>query len=478
MILKHDILIISAGRIITALIALISIRSITKFLTPEQYGELALLISIQMFCGLFIINPVGQYINLQTHSWWSNSTLFYYLKLYRKYVLSASFIGGLMAFLFFKSNSQYSLFITVVVTVIMVIAGTWNATLIPMLNMLGFRATSVFWSIVTAFVSLISSILFVQWWPSSTAWLAGQSIGMIVGGVGAGVFLRQRTTLMFSKILQNSLIDKKIFLTYCAPLALATGLMWMQLSGYRFLVEYYWSLTQLGFLAMGFQLAAQLSALTESSVMQLIHPLFYKRISSNNEKLNNEIVFSDLLNTLIPVYLILSGMFLLMSQYVIKILMNPEYWDSIYYVIFGIFIEFCRIVGNLLGNAAQINKKTKSLTAPYFVGVIVTFSSIFVVGFFDLDIKLVAFSLFIGSISMLIVMIVNMYKQVRFTLDVKRIFFSFAVTMLSLLSIELTPVVYTVIENISIIFIILISFLSLTLLVTFKNPSAMRLIKL
>jgi hypothetical protein len=51
-------MLVGGGRLVVTLVALISIRVVTTFLTPQQYGELALLLTVQMFCGLFFINPV------------------------------------------------------------------------------------------------------------------------------------------------------------------------------------------------------------------------------------------------------------------------------------------------------------------------------------------------------------------------------------------------------------------------------------
>ena len=182
-------MLISGGRFSAALLALITIRAVTTLLTPEQYGELALLVAVQMFCGLFLVNPVGQHINLHTHAWWDDGTLMARLKSYRNYVFAVSIVGGLVALGLSKQNTVEQMLWTALAMFTMVAAGTWNATLIPMLNMLGFRAASVVWSIITVAISLTSSILLVAWQPSANAWFAGQSIGMVIGALGARYFL-------------------------------------------------------------------------------------------------------------------------------------------------------------------------------------------------------------------------------------------------------------------------------------------------
>ena len=84
---KRDFILLASGRFAAALMALVAIRVVTTYLTPAQYGELALLLTVQMFCGLFLINPVGQHINFHTHAWWDDGTLMVRLGAYQRYIL-------------------------------------------------------------------------------------------------------------------------------------------------------------------------------------------------------------------------------------------------------------------------------------------------------------------------------------------------------------------------------------------------------
>jgi O-antigen/teichoic acid export membrane protein len=413
-------MLVSGGRLAAVLMALITIRAVTTFLTPEQYGELALLITVQMFCGLFLVNPVGQHINLHTHAWWDDGTLMARLKSYRHYVFAVSLVGGVVVLGLGKQNSVEQLFWTAIAMFAMVAAGTWNATLIPMLNMLGFRAASVVWSIITVAIGLTSSIFLVVWLPSAAAWFAGQSIGMVVGALGARYFLGRNAVRSLHSLNKLPLLDKRTILTYCFPLAVATGFMWMQLSGYRFLIERYWGLAQLGFMAIGLQLAGQIWALAESLAMQFLYPLFYRRVSAHEKQAEVELAFSDLLNTLVPVYFVLTGLLVLSAPYLLKVLVASQFQSALTFVMLGAGIELCRVLGNLLSNAAHVRRKTKSLTLPYAVGSMTTLFLIYFAGAWQLAISWAGVALMVGAIAMLIVMWIGMHRQVRFTLDAGR----------------------------------------------------------
>jgi O-antigen/teichoic acid export membrane protein len=418
--LKLDFLWVGGGRLVSALLALLAIRAVTTLLTPEQYGELALLLTIQMFCGLFLINPVGQHVNLHTHAWWDDGTLIARLKSYRQYIFVVSLVGLFVVLGINKQSSLINLFWSAAAMFAMVVAGTWNATLIPILNMLGFRAASVSWGIVTVAVGLVVSVTITFWLPSATAWFAGQFIGMAVGALGAKYFLKQQVKTVNASENSLPLLNKKVVLTYCLPLAVATGLMWLQLSGYRFLIDSYWGLAQLGFLAVGLQLAGQIWSLAESLAMQFLYPLFYRRVTEYDDHETVELAYSDLLNTLVPVYIVLTGLLILSAPYLLKVLVSAQYQDSMTFVMLGAGIELCRVLGNLLSNAAHVKRNTKALTAPYAVGALVSLTLIYLAGVRDMEINWAATGLLAGASTMLLAMGVLMYRQIRFSIDIMR----------------------------------------------------------
>lgn len=421
---------VSGGRLAAAVMALISIRAVTTFLTPEQYGELSLLITVQMFCGLFLVNPVGQHINLHTHAWWDDGTLIARLKSYRHYVLAVSLVGGAVVLSVGKQHSLEQLFWTSIAMLAMVVAGTWNSTLIPMLNMLGFRAASVLWSITTVAIGLATSVLLVIWLPSAAAWFIGQAVGMVMGALGASYVLRHHALRFRHSLTKLPLLNRQTILTYCLPLAFATGFMWLQLSGYRFLIESYWGLEQLGFLVIGLQLAGQIWGLVESLAMQFLYPLFYRRVSAHENRADVESAFSDLLNTLVPVYFVITGLLVLSAPYLLNVLVAPQFQDAIPFVMLGAVIEMCRVLGNLLSSAAHVRRKTKSLALPYALGSMTVLTFIYFSGMWQLEIGWAGIGLLVGGVVMFIAMLIVMYRQVKFILDGGR-FFIAAVTMIT-----------------------------------------------
>jgi len=413
---NQDFIIVVGGRVAAALIALIAIRASTTFLSPEQYGQLSLLMLVQAFCGMILLNPIGQYINRHTHEWWEDGSFLSRLPLYGYYVLFVSLLGAGTIFLVGYVASIDYVLLSFVALCFMVLLGTWNPMLMITLNLLGFRAASVLYTIITVGIALVSSVSLVMWLPLAVAWFSGQVLGMLAGVVVGFRFL-------YSKGAKGSysmaLIDKNNILRYCIPLAIATGLMWVQLSGYRLIIESYWGLAQLGFITVGLMLAAQLWGVVESLAMQFLYPYFFKRVS-NDLHGNEKEALSDLLNTLGPLYLLLGGITVAVAPALVFLLVDDKFSGALVFVMMGAGIECCRALANVFGNAAQVTKRTRSLALPYAIGATVICLLLFLVGNRDMEVVYVGVVLLVGAVMMLLTMIVMMHREVKFTLDLKR----------------------------------------------------------
>jgi O-antigen/teichoic acid export membrane protein len=176
-------------------------------------------------------------------------------------------------------------------------------------------------------------------------------------------------------------------------------------------------LAQLGFLVVGLQLAGQIFSLAESLAMQFLYPLFYRRISAYEKLADVEAAFSDLLNTLVPVYLVLTGLLFFSAPYLLRVLVSPQFQDAVAFIMLGAVIELFRVLGNLLGNAAHVRRKTKSLAMPYAAGSMTALALIYFAGSWHMELGWAAAALLLGAAVMLMVMWVGMRRQVRFTLD-------------------------------------------------------------
>ena len=472
---SRDLLWVSCGRLVSAVVGLLSIRYATTVLSPSQYGELTLLLSIQAFCGLFLINPVDQHINRQAHAWWSEGTLMSRMAAYRTYVVGSALIGALGASLLEAQAGGVSKILTMLAVFGMVLSATGSAMSAHLLNMLGFRAASVAWASLTVIASFLCALLLVYFVPTALAWFSGQAFGMALGAIGAGRALSRRSQATKNTLAHLPVIDRQTALNYCLPLAVATGFMWLRLSGWRFVMEYYWGLELLGYAAIGLSLASQLWGLAESLAMQFLHPLFYRYISQANP-LHSAAVFSDLLNVQGPVYLVLAGATVCGAAALLHLLTHAQYAGAVYFVMLGALVEFCRVLGNVLGNVAQVTRHTRSLAFPYASGALALLTVMLFTGSRHAAIEWAGTALATGGIVMLLAMALSMYRQLEFKLDARR----WIIALLCLLLLLLTAFFITAPVDIaeSLLQLSAVSVLSgsMILLLLWENPALQRML--
>lgn len=412
----RELLWLFGGRAIAAGIALLSFRLATELLPPAEFGLFAILTAIQTFCGLLLVNPVGQHINRLTHAWMDNGVLLSRLRPFALYLIAVGTIGGALGWLSVGPPDRAT---AALALILVVIGASWNATAIPMLNMLGARTPAVIWTLVTAVVGLSASLLLASASPSAAMWILGQAIGLLAGAALAMRDLRRRLPRIQSDSSSPPLFSRGHFLTFFLPLGAATGLMWFQLNGYRFIVRDLWGLDSLGQIAAGFVLAAQLWSVLESTAQQIMLPFFYRRSSGAGPEIRAE-VLSDLLNVLGPLYLVVMAAAIAASDALLVVLSSPLYAGAGVFLAGGAVMEGTRAIGNLLNNGAQIVDRMSMLWLPYALGGGMNVVLLFAVHAAEGPLWLLAAALPAGALVTLVIIWRRMQKIVPARLDVSR----------------------------------------------------------
>lgn len=157
----------------------------------------------------------------------------------------------------------------------------------------------------------------------------------------------------------------KHILNFAFPLSVGVLFLWMQNQSYRLIVEKYIGAEFLGYFGVGLAIAMAISTSFETIVMQFLYPKLYKHMNNQSQF---KIIFSDLINLVIPIYLFLAIFVSFMAVYLTNILVDAKYTSSFIFVVFGIWVEFFRMSSNLVSVAAHSLMQTKVLIAPYATG--------------------------------------------------------------------------------------------------------------
>jgi O-antigen/teichoic acid export membrane protein len=341
----------------------------TLLLAPAQFGALALLMAFHLFCGLVLVSPLNQHLNRHTHQWWDDGTLRARLRGFATWIVAIASIGGAVTFgwmVTLENEPPGPAVLSGLTVSAYVFFATWGNTFIPLLNMVGLRGASVIWGMVATTAGLAAALLLSMLWPTATAWLIGQSLGLAIAVIGARHALWGRAPAPGQPGASVPFMTAGTFYAFCVPLAVATVFMWFQTSGYRLLVGQFWGLAALGHVSVGLALAGMLWGFAETLAINFLYPYFYRRVSGQQSE--DRSAFSDLVNVLGPVYLLLAGAILLAAYSLLRLFVDPQYAVAGIFVALGAVIDWTRATTNLFGNAAQVTRVTRTVIMPWSAG--------------------------------------------------------------------------------------------------------------
>lgn len=369
--INKELAILMIGRSIQILIMLVSIKLSTSLLNPAEMGNLYLIVSICSFFGFFFINPIGQYVNRKTHEWHQNGLLLNKLFNYNYYIIFASALSFfvVIALHYFGIANSMNYNLLIIFIPLYVFFNTWNQTIVPIINMLEHRVCFTVLTILTLILTLFFSYFMVNLFGKvGLLWFSGQIVGLGMIAIVALVYFLKTIENKFSITVAHndiSIINLKHILIFALPLSIGVLFLWMQNQSYRLIIEKYIGAEFLGHFGVGLAIAMAISTSFETIVMQFLYPKLYKHM---NDRSRFEVIFSDVINLIIPIYLLLAIFVSFMAIYLTTILVDAKYASSFIFVIFGIWIEFFRMSAGLISTIAHSQMQTKTLIVPYTVG--------------------------------------------------------------------------------------------------------------
>tara|TARA_R110001583_G_scaffold179067_2_gene335574 strand:+ start:453 stop:1166 length:714 start_codon:yes stop_codon:yes gene_type:complete len=211
--INRELLFLIGGRLFQIIILFSTMRLITFYLSPEEFGKYYLLMGLCTFFGYFFINPVGQFLNRKTHIWYKSGILGARLFQVSLYFLIAS-IFSIFIIYFMELGGWLegvSLFWVLILIPFFIYFNSLNQTTIPLLNMLGFKGWFVLLTNLTLASSLILSLtLVVTNNTSHLSWYSGQLLGIIAIFFYSLFILKKTLNLDFIFSLYNIFTKQKM----------------------------------------------------------------------------------------------------------------------------------------------------------------------------------------------------------------------------------------------------------------------------
>lgn len=432
--IDSKLIILIFGRIIQIVVALVAIKLATKYLDASEMGNYYIIVSIAGFFGLFLVGPIGQYINRKTHQWYEEKKIINVLYIYNYYIIFLALISIIIIRIlnYYHYIDNIDILLLNIIFIFYIIAHTWNQTIIPMINMLEHRVAFVLFTIASQLLFLFFAFALIFFLKrEGLYWFLGQAIGFFLTAIVALIYFIKKIQNRFSIISANKMVSKESFkriIAFSFPLAISALFFWIQTQSYSLIINRIIGSEFLGYFGVGMAIALAISAAFESIVMQYIYPSMYKSMRNNKEFSQ---VISKMINLIIPIYTLVSIYVSIFAIFINSILVDKKYFHSYIFVIFGIWIVFFRISSNMISNIAYSKMKTKKLIYPNLFGAIITvIGIIFATNSMAYEI-FIPLALLIGSISrfIMIYIMMNGLVAIRFKLYNLLVIFLYAIPL-------------------------------------------------
>lgn len=376
------------GRAAQFLLALAMMRVATTLLSPEEMGKVSLVLTTVAFFALFLVNPVGMFINRRLHAWQANGVARHYLIRYAGYLLWVALIAAIaLPLLYMTGLADFGISIVWLIFLVCgsLLFNTINQTAIPSLNLLGDSRRFVLLSVATIAASFACATLLVQKvQPSAQYWLLGLLMGqMFLGAVGTKVlFTRLKKTGMF---YAPSAINKRhlqALFNFAWPVAIAAGLSWVQGQGYRYLMEGQLGLAQLGLFVAGYGISAGMIAGFESVLTTYFQPRLYRDVSMDHPVRQSE-AWQCYAAAVIPSLLLTVAFIVMLAPELTRMFLGENFQSAAAYVIWGALAEAARVLMGVYSLIAHVHMQTRWLILPSLIGAVfsITLCALLIPGF-------------------------------------------------------------------------------------------------
>ena len=352
-------------------------RVATTLLSPEEMGKVALVLTTTAFFALFLVNPVGMFINRRLHAWQASGMAQHYLIRYANYLLLVALFAAIsLPLLHMSGATNFGISTGWLIFLVCgsLLFNTINQTAIPSLNMLGDSRRFVLLSVATIATSFIFATLLVRiMQPVAQYWLLGLLLGQaVLAWVG--------TSILFAQLQQTGpataapVIHRRHLRTlfnFAWPVAIAAGLGWVQGQGYRYLMEGQLGLASLGLFVAGYGISAGIIAGFESVLTTYFQPRLYRDVSTDHPDRQAQ-AWQRYAAAVIPSLLLTVALVVILAPELTRLFLGNNFQAAVDFVVWGALAEAARVLIGTYSLIAHVHMQTRWLILPSLIGAILS----------------------------------------------------------------------------------------------------------
>lgn len=365
--------IILIGRVFQVLIAFITLKVVTNYLSPANVAYYFLFLSLMNYFGMALISPAGQFVNRQLHLWKDQGFVLNNLFIHGIYVAAVSLLAIPIVFLCSRLGILQGLPAWTLAFMIgaSVFANTVITTLVPAFNMFNYRLSFVFLTVGWLSLSLLLSLLFIWLGGESVfLWFGGQNLSQIFFSVVALLFFRKYLNEKFSFQLSLQAIGwtkfKEVF-RFAFPLLISTFLLWVMTDSFRFVLEKTHGLEYVALFSVGFAISQRFSYAIESIAQQVYYPDYYAKMNAETLE-ERSLAWRKMFFSSLPLFVLTTLGTIVLAPWLIRLFSGPQYLAAVPFVVGGAVFNFFRKVAAAFSMLAHSERRTSSLIYPYLVG--------------------------------------------------------------------------------------------------------------
>jgi len=373
-------LITLVGRLIQFAIMFASVRIMTELLSPADMGRVALITTTTSLFALFLVNPVGMFINRRLHSWVNDGVARSRFHLFAVYIVAVAIVAAGSLWLVDRLGVELggvSLGWALALVCGSLCFNTAVQTLVPSLNMVGRPRPFIVLTLACLVVGLITSIVLNRWGGASAEhWLAGQLLAQALFSVVAYFVFFGKPAPGAPLPAPLNASNLRQMADFCWPIAIAVLLQWVHMQGYRFLLADEFGLARLGLYAAGYGLAASLLSAAETILTTWFQPQFYRDVSADSAERRDR-AWSDYAKVMIPASLLALSALIAAAPSLPRIMLGTSFHDAGEYVMLGALAEWARMMVGMISLNAHRNMSTRALILPNVLGAAATYAAFY-----------------------------------------------------------------------------------------------------
>jgi len=348
-------------------------RVATTLLSPEEMGRVSLVLTTTAFFALFLVNPVGMFINRRLHAWQESCVALRYLVRYVNYLLFVALIAAIsLPLLYMGGVANFGISIGWLIFLVCgsLLFNTINQTAIPSLNLLGDSGRFMLLAVATIAASFICATLLVKLiQPTAQYWLLGLLLGQtFLGIIGTKVlFVRlQKSEVPHAPPVIHRRHLQVLF-GFAWPVAIAAGLGWVQGQGYRYIMEGQLGLAQLGLFVAGYGISAGMIAGFESVLATYFQPRLYRDVSMGHPVKQAQ-AWQRYAAAVIPSLLLTVALIVMLAPELTRLFLGENFQSAAAYVVWGALAEAARVLMGVYSLIAHVYMRTRWLIVPSLIG--------------------------------------------------------------------------------------------------------------